>query len=864
MSKTVNKKTTKTDSSNQHTPMMQQYLGIKSKHPNELVFYRMGDFYELFFDDAKEAARLLDVTLTARGKSGGDPIPMCGVPFHAAENYLAKLVKLGRSVAICEQIGDPATSKGPVERQVMRIVTPGTLSDEALMDASKDNLLTAIYQGETGYGVAYMDMGSGRFALFDVASEEQLIDEIERLKPAELLAQDQIPLPATVLNHPGFRSRPGWEFDGESAQRLLTAHFETKDLSGFGCDPNQLGVCAAGCLFTYAQETQRTSLHHISNLAVENPNENVVLDAATRRNLEIDTNLAGGEENTLFSVLNTTQTAMGGRLLRRWLNIPLRQVDVIRGRQSAISLLKEGYVFENLRQHLKQIGDLERILGRVALRSARPRDLSRLGSSLAEYPDMHRHLSENTRCDFLNQLGTEISEFPELVKLLEKALEENPPAVLRDGGVIAPGYDQELDELRAISSNAGEFLVNLETQEKEKTGLSSLKVGYNRIHGYYIEISKAQAEKAPAEYVRRQTLKNAERFITPELKQFEDKALSAKSRALAREKAIYENLLDTINDDLKALQKSASAVTQLDVLCCFAERSEQLQLQRPKLEESLGIHIEGGRHPVVEQVLETPFVPNDLTLDKTQRMMVITGPNMGGKSTYMRQTALIVLLAQIGCYVPANACRLGLVDRIFTRIGSSDDLAGGRSTFMVEMTETANILNNATEQSLVLMDEIGRGTSTYDGLSLAWASVEHLANVSQSLTLFATHYFEITALADELASVCNIHLNATEYQDKIVFLHNIQRGPANKSYGLQVAKLAGIPQPVINSAKERLALLESENAQAPKQHQIAHQEDLFCSNSTHPALERLAKMSPDSLSPRQALDMLYQLKELIE
>ena len=843
--------------------MMQQYLRIKSEHPDELVFYRMGDFYELFFDDAKKAARLLDVTLTARGKSGGEPIPMCGVPYHAAENYLAKLVKMGVSVAICEQIGDPATSKGPVERKVVRIVTPGTVSDEALLDESRDNLLTAIYQGEESFGIAYLDMGSGRFALFDVEDEIAVINEIERLRPAELLVQDSVSFPEIICNRAGYRTRPEWEFDKETAERLLTQHFQTKDLSGFGCETDLEAIAAAGCLFSYAQETQRTTLHHIASLVVENPSNNVTLDAATRKNLEIDVNLTGGEDNTLYSVLNTTVTAMGGRLLRRWLNVPLRDMITLTSRQDAITALLQGYLFEQIRQPMKQIGDLERILGRVALRSARPRDLSRLCSSLAQNPLIQQHLATSDS-EPLQFLAKRLSEFPELVEHLNRAIVENPPVVIRDGGVIAEGFDAELDELRNISNNAGEFLVRLETQEKERTGLSSLKVGYNRIHGYYIEISKQQAEKAPAEYIRRQTLKNAERFITPELKEFEDKALSAKSRALSREKAIYDDLVEEINNQLQPLQLSAAAVSELDVLTCLTERAEQLQFTKPTIEDSFGIHIEAGRHPVVEQVLDTPFVPNDLTLDSSQRMMVITGPNMGGKSTYMRQTALIVLLAQIGSYVPAEQCKLGLVDRIFTRIGSSDDLAGGRSTFMVEMTETANILNNATADSLVLMDEIGRGTSTYDGLSLAWAAVEHLAKKIKAPTLFATHYFEITALAEELEAVCNIHLNATEHNDDIVFLHNIQRGPASKSYGLQVAKLAGIPADVIKNAKKQLSNLEADDPGATKQaSEPAFQTDLFASNEPHPAVEKIDAIDPDSMTPRQALEFVYSLKSLV-
>ncbi len=862
----------------QHTPMMQQYLRIKSEHPHELVFYRMGDFYEMFFDDAKKASRILDITLTARGKSGGEPIPMCGIPYHSAEGYLAKLVKVGISVALCEQVGDPATSKGPVERKVLRVVTPGTVSDEALLDASRDNLLVSYYQGSEGFGVSSLDMGSGRFIVFDVPDESSLIDEIARLRPAELLVQDSVSHPQILSDRPGFRVRPEWEFDNDTARNLLTKHFQTKDLSGFGCE-DLLAVSAAGCLFAYAQETQRTSLEHIASLQVEYADDRVTLDAATRRNLEIDINLGGDEENTLFSVLNTCNTAMGSRLMRRWLNIPLRQQETLELRQRCIADLLEGYRFEQLNSPLKDIGDLERILTRVALRSARPRDLSRLCSSLAQYPILQQHLKA-AESEALTPLSDQIGEFPKLVELLDKALVENTPVVIRDGGVIAEGYDDELDELRGISTNAGDYLVRLETQERERTGLSTLKVGYNRVHGYYIEISKGQSANAPAEYIRRQTLKNAERYITPELKVFEDKALSAKSRALSREKALYDELIETLNNHLGPLQIAAAAVAQLDVLNALAERAEQLNLVCPTLSHVPGIEVEQGRHLVVEQVLDCPFVPNDITLDKTQRMLVITGPNMGGKSTYMRQTALIVLLAQIGSYVPATNCSMGIVDRIFTRIGSSDDLAGGRSTFMVEMTETANILNNATEKSLVLMDEIGRGTSTYDGLSLAWAAVEHLAHKIKAFTLFATHYFEITDLADELDGVANIHLDATEHNDNIVFLHNIQRGPASKSYGLQVAKLAGIPDIVITLAQKQLHALENQTPAPVSQTQSSTsvsssmptaaaandimQGELFGSREPSAAETALDLIVPDDLSPREALEALYTLKSLLK
>ncbi len=845
---------------------MQQFLRIKAEHPNELLFYRMGDFYELFFDDAKRAAKLLDLTLTARGKSNGQPIPMAGVPYHAAENYLAKLVKLGISIAICEQVGDPAEAKGPVERKVMRIVTPGTVSDEALMDEAHENLLVTLsYQNEK-FGIAHLDMGSGRFCVLEVNNEAALFSEIERLRPAELLAPDGMVLPDFVSKRPGFRRRPTWEFDQETASRLLCAHFETKDLNGFGCEKLSAALASAACLFAYAKETQRCDLKHISCLKVEEPGNFVALDAATRRNLEIDLNLSGGEENTLFSVLNTTSTAMGGRHFRRWLHTPLRNTELILDRQNAIQHLKQNYIFENIRTLLKDIGDLERILGRVALRSARPRDLSRLSASLTLCPAIRSEI-KNINSKKLEQIYNEIHEFPDIVDRLQRAIVETPPVIIRDGGVIAEGYDPELDELRNISANAGEFLVKLEEQEKARTGISTLKVGYNRVHGYFIEISKGQAGGAPSEYIRRQTLKNAERFITPELKEFEDKALSAKSRALTREKALYEALIDFLNESLHGLQGCAAAISELDVLCCLAERAEQLKFCQPQLTDEEGIHIEQGRHPVVEQVLDAPFVPNDLVLTRSQRMLIITGPNMGGKSTYMRQAALIVLLAQIGSFVPALDCRIGLVDRIFTRIGSADDLAGGRSTFMVEMTETANILNNATRSSLVLMDEIGRGTSTYDGLSLAWACVQELATKIQAFTLFATHYFELTVLPDSLEHAKNVHLDATEHHDNIVFLHKIQAGPASKSFGLQVAKLAGIPSSVIAEARTQLKRLESQIGQEKPLYSEAGsviQGELFAATEPSEVERKLADLDLDDLSPREALDFLYTLKNSLD
>ena len=856
--------------------MMQQYLRIKAQHPHELVFYRMGDFYELFFDDAKKAADLLDVTLTARGKSNGEPIPMAGIPFHAADGYLAKLVRAGVSVAICEQIGDPATSKGPVERKVVRIVTPGTVSDEALLDSRRDNLLVAVHQHLDTFGIASLDMASGRFLVLEVEGLDSVLGELQRLNPAELLISDHLSLPELTENRKGLRRRGPWEFELETAHRLLIQQFGTQDLAGFGCDHLQVAIAAAGCLLSYARETQRTALPHVRSLAHENRDEAVIMDAATRRNLELDTNLNGGDEHTLFSVLNCAATSMGSRLLRRWLNRPLRDLSTLLARQAAIAELQQNYGFELVHGILKRVGDMERILGRLALRSSRPRDLSRLMMSLATYPELQSELS-GAQSPHLQQLVRQIGTFPELVDLLTRAIIENPPVVIREGGVIAPGYDAELDDLRNISTNAGDYLVELERRERERTGIPTLKVGYNRVHGYFIELTSAQSDKAPSDYIRRQTLKNAERYITPELKEFEDKALSAKSRALAREKALYEELLDILNEQLLPLQDSAAAVSELDVITTLAERADSLGFSRPTLKAEPGIHIQGGRHPVVEQVTSAPFVPNDLVFHGDRHMLIITGPNMGGKSTYMRQAALIVLLAHIGSFVPAQAAEIGVVDRIFTRIGSSDDLAGGRSTFMVEMTETANILHNATDRSLVLMDEIGRGTSTFDGLALAWACARHLAEHLRAYTLFATHYFEITSLPDAIPGIANVHLNATEHNDNIVFLHKVQEGPASKSYGLQVAKLAGIPTSVLRQAQDQLHLLEQgehphqpaktthdtqEQSSATAQAGAPLQGGLFDA-MPDPTVEALKKINPDNLSPREALEQLYRLKEIL-
>jgi DNA mismatch repair protein MutS len=847
-----------------HTPMMQQYLRIKAEHPNELVLYRMGDFYELFFDDAVKAARLLDITLTARGKSGGNPIAMAGVPFHAAESYVGKLTRLGESIVICEQIGDPATSKGPVERAVARIVTPGTVSDEAFLDERQDTLLCAICQQGDIMGIATLDISSGRFSLQETSSPETLAAELARINPAELLVAENSLLVDQVSDRCGVRKLMAWEFDSEAAERALCQQFQVKDLQGFGCDELKAGIAAAGALLGYAKTTQRTALPHLRGLRVESAEHVLQLDPATRRNLELTQNLNGEFEHSLAWVLDNCASAMGSRMLRRWLHQPLRDRGILQARQEAVAELKTNYHFEPLREILRDVGDVERILARVALKSARPRDLSRLRDTLALLPQLHSHL-RGFSGRHLTALARNIREYPELSELLTRAIIEVPPVVMRDGGVIAEGFDAELDELRAISSNAGDYLLQLEQRERENTGISTLKVGYNRVSGYYIELTRSQAENAPAHFIRRQTLKNAERFITPELKVFEDKALSASSRALAREKAIYEELLDSLVDEIAALQLTGESLSELDVLANFSERANSLNLVCPDIVDEAGINIEAGRHPVVEKVLDSPFTPNSVHLNPERRMLIITGPNMGGKSTFMRQTALIVLLAHVGCFVPANSARIGPTDRIFTRIGSSDDLAGGRSTFMVEMTETANILHNATPQSLVLMDEVGRGTSTFDGLSLAWAAADYLAREIRALTLFATHYFELTTLPEQDDGVVNVHLSAAEHGERILFLHSVKEGPASQSYGLQVAQLAGIPATVIHNARSKLAQLEHQEVRtqlASKPTSKPQQTDLFAHGPS--AVERkLGNTNPDELSPREALELLYALKKLM-
>lgn len=856
--------TTNTNEATQHTPMMQQYLRLKAEHPDKLLFYRMGDFYELFYEDAHKAAKLLDITLTKRGHSAGEAIPMAGVPYHSAEPYLAKLIKAGESVAICEQIGDPATSKGPVERQVMRVVTPGTVSDEALLEERQDNILTALHFQADHFGLAWLDITSGRLQVAEGKGLETLQSELCRLNSAELLVNEELPDAKWLQKYSTLRRRPPWEFDLTTATRLLTQQFQTKDLSGFGCADLSLAICAAGCLLQYAKDTQRSTLPHIRAIQVEHREESVIIDAITHNNLELIVNLKGGHENTLASVLDHTVTPMGSRLLRRWIQRPLRNQNIIRTRHQAITNLLENNYYQNLKNELNGVGDLERILARIALKTARPRDLIQLRTALTKLPTIQTSLTSLTAA-LMEQLQKQVKLFPELLSLLQQSLVENPPVVIRDGGVIATGYHPELDELRVLSENAGQYLLDLETREKQRTGISTLKVGFNRIHGYYIEISRGQAAQAPAEYIRRQTLTTAERYIIPELKVYEDKVLSSRTRALTLEKKLYDELLEKLQPDLAALQETAAALSQLDVLISFTECANRLHLTCPELTANPGLSIEAGRHLVIEQVLDHPFVPNNIELNSERRMLIITGPNMGGKSTYMRQTALITLLAHIGSFVPAKHAVIGPIDRIFTRIGAADDLASGRSTFMVEMTETANILHNATECSLVLMDEIGRGTSTFDGLALAFSCAEYLAKTLRAFTLFATHYFELTTLSNDLSNVANVHLNAVEHGDSIAFLYAVNEGPANQSYGLQVAQLAGVPRPVIKRAKEKLLELENNNAINHHHSTLAtpKQSDFFIDQKTHPIIAALEEVQLDHLSPKEALEMLYKLQSLI-
>ncbi|MGX9419176.1 DNA mismatch repair protein MutS [Vibrio sp. WJH972] len=846
--------------------MMQQYLKLKAENPDILLFYRMGDFYELFYEDAKRASQLMDISLTKRGSSAGEPIPMAGIPYHAAEGYLAKLVQLGESVAICEQIGNPATSKGPVERKVVRIITPGTVTDEALLPERFDNLIAAIYQHNEMFGYSTLDVTSGRFQLSELKNEEAMLAELQRTSPRELLYPENFTAIDLIESCKGARRRPIWEFEIGTARQQLTQQFGTKDLVGFGIESAELGLCAAGCLIQYVKDTQRTTLPHIRALTFNRQDDNVILDAATRRNLELTTNLSGGSDNTLADVLDRSATAMGSRMLKRWIHQPTCDHDTINQRLDVISEILQHSAFLELQPILKQIGDIERIIARLAIRSARPRDLARLRLALQQLPELSTSLSIFSSIQ-LKEIAASCQPMDELCGLLESAIIENPPVIIRDGGVIAPCYDEKLDEWRDLANGATEYLERLEADERERHDIDTLKVGYNNVHGFYIQVSRGQSHLVPSHYIRRQTLKNAERYIIPELKEHEDKVLNSKSKALAIEKQLWDELFDKLLPQLESLQCLSNAVAELDVLQNLAERADTLNYCRPTMDKLPGIDITQGRHPVVEHVMKDPFIANPVLLNTKRKMLIITGPNMGGKSTYMRQTALIALMAHIGSYVPAQTATIGTLDRIFTRIGASDDLASGRSTFMVEMTETANILHNATNRSLVLMDEIGRGTSTYDGLSLAWASAEWLAKKINSLTLFATHYFELTELPNLIPNLSNVHLDAVEHGDNIAFMHSVQEGAASKSYGLAVAALAGVPKNVIKNARNKLTQLEKNHISTQPHAKSAsqdhdHREDQL---SLIPELsdveKQLSNINPDDLTPKQALDMLYLLKK---
>jgi len=856
-------------SSGEHTPMMQQYLRIKAEYPDVLLFYRMGDFYEMFYDDARRAAQLLDIALTSRGQSGGANVPMAGVPVHSVEAYLARLVRRGESVALCEQLGEPGQTRGPMERQVVRVVTPGTVTDEALLEQRRETLLAALWREGARCGLSWLDLASGRFTVSELPSQESLEAELERLRPAELLVADcQAQEFASLTRHETVvRARAPWHFELASASRLLTDQLGTLDLRGFGVDELPLALRAAGALLQYVRDTQRSALPHIRSLQVEERADALALDAATRRNLELDRSLSAHDEATLFAVIDSTVTAMGSRALRRALARPLRAHAPLRERYHALSTLADSRRFETLREQLRPIGDLERVLARIALRSARPRDLVQLRSALGALPSVRAALEP---CDspLLEHLRGEIGEHDAQHALLLQAISAQPSHFLRDGGVIAEGHDPELDRLRAIASNTDAFLSELEQRERARSGIPGLKLGYNRVQGFFIEVARAQADRVPSDYLRRQTVKSAERFITPELKGFEDQVLGARERSLAREKELYEAVLSALIAALEGLQRTAAAIALIDLLASLAERASALNWTEPTLVDESRLNIEGGRHPVVERFLETPFVPNDLALHDGRRMLIITGPNMGGKSTYMRQVALIVVLAHLGSFVPAARAEIGPIDRIFTRIGAADDLAAGRSTFMVEMTETANILHNASAHSLVLMDEMGRGTSTFDGLSLARTVAEYIATRIRAFTLFATHYFELTALADEIEGCANVHLDATEHGDALVFLHAVKDGPASRSYGLQVAQLAGVPRELIAAARRTLQQLEARSAHGAGAHSpqaelpFAPPQPAASDIQASALRAQLAALDPEQLTPRAALELLFELHRL--
>ena len=858
-----------------HTPMMTQYLGLKADFPQTLLFYRMGDFYELFFEDAEKAARLLDITLTQRGQSAGKPVVMAGVPFHSVDSYLSRLIKLGESVAICEQVGEVG-GKGPVERKVVRVVTPGTLTDAELLNDKTEAYVLAVHAGEragkaAGCGLAWLSVTEGELRLAE-CSADQLPAWIARIAPSEVIFSSELPahlLP--LLSGVSVKSeRPAWSFDSSLGQRKLLEQLHVASLEAWQAQDLVQAHAAASALLAYAEHTQGRSLTHVQKLRVERNEERIDLPATTRRNLELTQTLRGEDSPTLFSLMDTCMTGMGSRTLKRWLLEPPRERALAQQRLDAIAALQGEHgagVWRDLRTALKGLGDVQRISARIALRQVRPRELVALGLALQRAALLPAQLIDAADTPWLQTLCKSLLSPPECAALLQAALLPEPAALVRDGGVINHGFDAELDELRNIQNHGDSFLLELEVRERERTGIHNLKVQFNRVHGFYIEVSQGQLERVPDDYRRRQTLKNAERFITPELKTFEDKALSAQERALSREKFLFEQLLDALQQFVPALSQVAWALATLDVLACLSERSLTLNWCAPALVNTPGISITRGRHPVVEaRLAETggSFIANDTQLGPAQRMQIITGPNMGGKSTYMRQVALIVLLASIGSHVPADACRIGPIDAIHTRIGAADDLANAQSTFMLEMTEGAQILHAATPNSLVLMDEIGRGTSTFDGLALASGIATYLHDKSQSYSLFATHYFELTEFAATHRSAVNVHVSAAESGNDIVFLHEIQPGPASRSYGIQVARLAGMPSSVLNHAKHALTALETDAQNTRAQVDLFAEPPEAIDTGPSPLQAKLAQINPDALSPREALDALYALKKLLD
>ncbi len=854
--------TARPDSENT-TPMMQQYLRIKADYPDLLLFYRMGDFYELFYEDAEVAAELLGITLTSRTPSSSNPIKMAGVPFHSINQYIRKLLEHSLSVAICEQVGDPKTAKGPLERKVTRVITPGTLIDEDLLDEHTENLLCAIANIDQTWTLATLDVASGRFTTRELSSVTAVQSEIARIKPAETLLSDLADF-AAQFQAKQVREVPHWYFDLDRSIALLQKQFNVRDVTAFECEQHPQATATAGALLQYAIDMWGRELTHIHRLKIEHSSEFLQIDAHSWRNLEIETTLLGDTKNSLLNLFDRCHTTMGSRQLRRWFRYPVRDHDEVRRRHRIIEHVLENTDIESISTTLRNIGDMERIASRIAAQTVKPLDLVRLKGALRQIPTLVQLLNPENHTD-LQQLCNRLDAIPELSNLLEQAILNEPAALLRDGGVIKKGYDPQLDEWMSLKDDSGQALIELESREKKRTGIRNLKIEYNRVHGYYIEVSRLQTDRIPQNYTRRQTLKHTERYITEELQQFESRILNAKEQTLAREKELYEQLITHLQQFIERIQQTAQALAEIDVLVNFAVLSRVLNLHRPELTTKSGITIENGRHVLIESVLQKPFIPNSIELDQYNRLLLITGPNMGGKSTYMRQTALIVMLSHTGCYVPANAAIIGPIDRIFTRIGASDDLVGGHSTFMVEMTEMATILHSATEASLVLVDEIGRGTSTYDGLALSWACAVSLLNDVRAMTMFSTHYFEITALVNEYSGVRNVHLDAVQHKGEIVFMYDVKIGATNQSYGIQVAKLAGIPEKVIGRAKARLeklsnAMPDYENIDAQGTCQTSIFKVPTLPNA--PALNRLKEIQPDSLSPREALQVLYELKEL--